>query len=195
VAGPLSAHAQALCYRSAMELERRLADRRTLVITHAEPDDPAAIVAYVERACGESDFLTFGPGEFGISVEDETRFIAALDGGRFDFMLKGVVDGEIVSACMIMRPKRPRVRHIGDFGISVARSCWGLGVGRHMCLAVLDVARRVGVTKVNLQVRDDNARAMRLYESVGFRREGVTERALRIGDRYFANVMMGIALD
>ncbi len=93
-----------------------------------------------------------------------------------------------------MRSARPRIRHIGEFGIIVAKSHWGLGVGKAMCLAMLDAARHVGVTKVNLEVREDNARAIRLYEAVGFTREGVTARASRMGESYFANVMMGICL-
>jgi RimJ/RimL family protein N-acetyltransferase len=178
-----------------MEFEGRLADGRKLVIGHVEVDDAAELVAYVNRISGESDFLTFGSGEFGMSVEDETKFIQALDGGRFNFMLKGVIEGEIVSASTLMRQKRPRVRHTGEFGISVAKSHWGLGIGKNMCLTMLAVARRVGVTKVNLKVREDNHRAIRLYESVGFRREGLTQRALRLDDRYFAELDMGACLD
>jgi ribosomal protein S18 acetylase RimI-like enzyme len=53
----------------------------------------------------------------------------------------------------------------------------------------------VGVTKVNLEVREDNASAIRLYEAVGFTREGVTARASRMAESCFANVMMGICLD
>jgi RimJ/RimL family protein N-acetyltransferase len=110
-------------------------------------------------------------------------------------MLKGVVERAIVSTCTLMRPARPRVRHMGVFGISVAQSHWGIGVGKAMCLGVLSVARQVGVTKVDLQVRDDNVNAIRLYESLGFKREGVSSRALKIGERYFDNIVMGLCLD
>jgi len=177
-----------------MDLECRLKDGRTLHIAHAEPTDAAEIVAYVNRIGGESDFLTFGAREFGMSVEEEAQFITQLEGGRFNFMLKGIVDGQIVSTCTLMRPRRSRVLHIGEFGLSVGKSHWGLGVGRRMCLAMLEVARQVGVTKVDLRVREDNARAISLYESVGFRREGVAARGLKIGDRYFADVIMGACL-
>ena len=128
-------------------------------------------------------------------MDDETKLIASLADGRAGFLLKGTVDGAIVSTSTLMRPKRSRVRHVGVFGISVARSHWGLGVGKGMCTAMLATARAVGVTKVNLEVREDNVSAIRLYESVGFVREGKSARALRIGDRYFDNLAMGICLD
>ena len=178
-----------------MVSDGKLKDGRLLQIGHVAVADAAALVAYVERVSGESDFLTFGAGEFGISPEEEAKFVTELEGGRFNFMLKGVVEGTIVSLCTIMRPRRGRVRHIGDFGISVAQSHWGLGVGRRMCLAMLEVARTVGVTKVDLKVREDNARAIRLYEAIGFAREGLQRRGAKVGGQYFSHVMMGMCLD
>ncbi len=178
-----------------MKFESHLADGRKLVIQHAEPKDAAEIVGYLERVSAETDFLTFGAGEFGLSVNDETKFIDELRGGRFNFMLEAVVDRRIVATCTLMRPRRPRVRHIGDFGISVAKAYWGLGIGKKLCLAMIETARELGVTKIDLKVREDNARAIRLYESVGFKREGVNERALRVGGRYYADLMMGLCLD
>ena len=174
--------------------EGRLKDGRTLRIGHARVEDAAELLAYARRAGGESDFLSFGAGELDMTVEDEAAFIANLEGGRHHFMLTGVVDGAIVSAASITRGKRPRLRHIGTFGISVARSHWGLGVGKRMCLTTLDVARRVGVTRIELRVRADNDKAIRLYESVGFVRDGVAPRGIRIGEEYFDDVMMGMGL-
>jgi len=180
---------------SGMRFESLLKDGNRVVVSHAESGDAAEIVAYIERVSGESDFLTFGPGEFGMTVDDERKFISDLGDGRSGFILKGVVGGKIVSTCTIQRSSRSRVSHIGTFGISVAQSHWGLGIGRAMCAAMLDVARRIGVTKVDLRVREDNARAIHLYESLGFRREGVAQRGMKIGDRYFADVIMGVSLD
>jgi RimJ/RimL family protein N-acetyltransferase len=181
-------------YLGGMERVSTIKDGRELRILRVQPEDAADILVYTERVSGESDFLSFGPGEFGISLEEETKFIRSLDGGRLGFLLKGVVGGEIVSVCALMRPPRPRLKHNGRFGISVAASCWGLGVGRAMCLATLDAAREVGVTKVDLHVREDNAKAIALYESVGFQREGLSVQGFRIGGKYFADVVMGVCL-
>jgi RimJ/RimL family protein N-acetyltransferase len=178
-----------------MEYEGRIKDGRSLRIAHVETRDAAETVAYVNRVSGESDFLTFGLDEFGVSVEDEEKFIASLEGGGFNFALKGVVDGKIVSLCLVTRRTRPRLRHLGELGITVAKSHWGFGVGRAMCLAMLDVARQVGITKVDLKVREDNTNAIRLYESLGFQQEGLVTRAIKIGDRYFAHMIMGMCMD
>ena len=52
-----------------------LRDARTLLIRDAVPDDAAAILAYLEVISGESDFLTFGPGEFELNETQEAEYL------------------------------------------------------------------------------------------------------------------------
>ena len=52
--------------------------------------------------------------------------------------------------------------------IAVRPEARGKGIGRQLLKAVESEARQLGCGKVTLEVRSDNARAMRLYQSVGF---------------------------
>jgi ribosomal protein S18 acetylase RimI-like enzyme len=53
--------------------------------------------------------------------------------------------------------------------IAVCPEGRGQGVGRQLLNAVTDEAKKLGCGKVTLEVRSDNARAMGLYQSVGFK--------------------------
>jgi ribosomal protein S18 acetylase RimI-like enzyme len=53
--------------------------------------------------------------------------------------------------------------------IAVGPNARGQGVGRQLLAAVEAEARSSGCCKVTLEVRSDNARAMGLYQSVGFK--------------------------
>ena len=57
--------------------------------------------------------------------------------------------------------------------IAVARSAQGHGLGARLLQALLDEAARRRQSRVLLEVRADNARAIALYERFGFRRSGV----------------------
>ena len=48
---------------------------QVLVIREAVPEDARALLNYVEAVSGESDFLTFGPGEFELTEEQEADFL------------------------------------------------------------------------------------------------------------------------
>lgn len=53
--------------------------------------------------------------------------------------------------------------------IAVSPAARGRGIGRKLLAAVETEARAFGCCKVTLEVRSDNARAMGLYQSVGFK--------------------------
>ena len=47
----------------------RLKSGEELVIREAAPEDAATLLDFVDQVSRESDYLTFGPGEFGITLE------------------------------------------------------------------------------------------------------------------------------
>ena len=57
--------------------------------------------------------------------------------------------------------------------VTVARTLRGLGYGRSQAQHLLEVARDRGVRLVTLEVRDSNASARKLYESLGFTAVGM----------------------
>lgn len=59
--------------------------------------------------------------------------------------------------------------------MAVDERLWGRGVGRGLLTALLDEARRRGVTHMYLDVREDNPRAQKLYTDFGFTRIGVRD--------------------
>ena len=57
--------------------------------------------------------------------------------------------------------------------VTVAEAYRGLGYGRAQALHLLEAAAERGVRAVTLEVRDSNAPARNLYESLGFRAVGL----------------------
>jgi ribosomal protein S18 acetylase RimI-like enzyme len=70
------------------------------------------------------------------------------------------------------------------------------GVGRALLAHCLDRARAIpGLEQINLTVTATNERALRFYETAGFRAFGVEERALRVGVAYYPKAHMVMYLD
>jgi L-phenylalanine/L-methionine N-acetyltransferase len=90
--------------------------------------------------------------------------------------------GEVVGQAALIRSSG-RLGHSADVFVAVHDDHWGRGIGRRLMLALLELADDwLGLVRLQLTVNVDNARAIRLYESLGFEREG-TQRAsvLRAG--------------
>jgi RimJ/RimL family protein N-acetyltransferase len=172
-----------------------LTNGHVLVIREAAVEDARAILEYVEHISGESDFLSFGPGEFELTVEEEEDFLRRCSDSDSQLYMVGLIDDTIVSTLTFSAGRRPRMRHSGEFGMSVRKQVWGLGIGSLMLDTLIAWARDTGtVIKIDLRVRTDNQRAIRLYERKGFVIEGTIRKEIFLDGTYFDHYWMGLEL-
>jgi RimJ/RimL family protein N-acetyltransferase len=86
------------------------------------------------------------------------------------------------------------VKHCGTLGMGLLPSHRGLGLGERLLRACLDKAQAKGLTRIELQVRADNAAAIRLYERVGFAHEAVMRRAMCFDGVHYDALQMSLLL-
>jgi ribosomal protein S18 acetylase RimI-like enzyme len=166
----------------------------SLVISRASLDDAEAIIKYLNSVGGESDFLTFGFNEFWLSVDEERKVILDTLAHEINLMLVAKVDNIIVAQLFVQRSNKERLRHIGEISLSVSRAYWGKSIGLQLMLDAIEWAKKKNISKLQLQVRCDNDRAIRLYQKLGFSIDGKIHRALKIGSLYFDEHLMGLCL-
>jgi GNAT superfamily N-acetyltransferase len=97
--------------------------------------------------------------------------------------LVALVDDRIVGHLRVTRmDERAAIRHVGSFGLIVAASARGIGVGRAL-LEVTEIwARQHGVDRLTLEVFAGNDRARALYTKAGYVEEGFHKGAVRFPD-------------
>ncbi|WP_184311737.1 GNAT family N-acetyltransferase [Anaerosolibacter carboniphilus] len=174
----------------------KLKNGQSMILREAVPEDAEAMITFVNQVAGESDNLTFGPGEFAVTLDQEKSILAEFQQGLNQLFLIGEIDGEIVGNLTFRGGHRPRVAHVGEFGISVLKKYWGLGIGKYLLEYLIDWAREVGfIYKINLRVKEDNEGAIQLYRKMGFREEGRLTRDFCIDGRYYDSIAMGLQID
>ena len=167
-----------------------------LILRRAEPRDAEQMLAYLNQVAGESVNLTFGPGEFGLSVQEERAFLLQMGESPTSLYLIAEIAGEIAGALTFSTGKRPRLQHAGEFGMSILRSYWNLGVGSRMLAYLIEWARHTdAIRKINLRVRVDNLPAIHLYEKYGFVQEGRVTREFYLRGQFVDVYMMGLQFD
>jgi len=170
-------------------------ERGSLTVAEAGPRDAASLLTHARQVARESDFLSAGPGERTRRLEAQVAFLRRLQSNGAGFVLKGMVGGRLVAVLSVVRPTQPRLRHRAEIGLTVRAAHWGQGIGHRMGAVAIALATVRGLRKLNLHVRADNRRAIRLYLALGFSQEGLSPRALCVRGRFFAEVMMGLCLD
>ena len=166
-----------------------------LVIREAEVKDAAIIIDYVNIIAGESENITFGPGEFTMTVDEEEKFIKSTSKSENNTFIVAFIGDEMVSLADVHAGKRPRIRHSGELGITVLKKYWRKGVGQAMMQYLIDWARDAGLRKLNLRVREDNHGAIILYRKLGFLDNGIITREFLIGEKFYSTIFMGLEIN
>lgn len=101
--------------------------------------------------------------------------------GWSDWPRRGVLvaeDDEVLGFAYLGPSRDAAPVFVGEIrSIYVLPARWGAGVGRRLTTAALASLRSAGCTEAQLWVLDTNARAIRFYESAGWRTDGATKAA------------------
>lgn len=143
------------------------------------------------------------------TVAKESRYLALLDTPTMEQVRSFVeeqlrnkmphyiaIEGDIVVGwCDIASFNRPALAHSGVLRMGVLKEHRGSGLGAEMMRIVLDEAKKMGIERVELEVREDNGRAVKFYQKFGFEIEGIKRNACKT-DGTYANVLtMGLLFD
>ena len=162
-------------------------------VERARPEDAAALIEYLRVVGGESDNLTFGAEGIPATVEEETAFLEKNAASPRSIMLLAKEDGEIIGDGHIEAFSR-RLSHRAGLGITVRKAAWGRGVGTAIMERLIAHAWEQGIEIIELQVRSDNARAIRLYEKFGFVKIGHYPGFLKVDGVYADCDLMNLYL-
>ncbi len=144
----------------------------SLEIRAGTPDDAAAVArVYADRSAIWGTLqVPFTPAEVWRS-----RMTHREPGSDRLFLV--AVEGEVVGTCGLHRDASPRRPHVWSMGMGMVSPWQGRGLGGAMMRHLLATAGALGVRRPELEVYDDNTRAIALYERHGVIREGVRRLA------------------
>jgi RimJ/RimL family protein N-acetyltransferase len=165
-------------------------------VREARPDDAEEMIAFVNAISEERDVdIPRAPGEFTLTVAEERKLLADFATADNAIFLVAESDGAIIGMLDCKGGTRRALRHAAMLGMSVRRDWRNRGVGRALLARVIDWARGTGiVTRIELIVYARNARAIHLYESMGFTLEGRRRRAVHQGGEYLDDLIMALLL-
>ena len=161
---------------------------RTIVLRTAREDEAEMLLDYLKTVSGESRFLLREPDEIRFTEEGERAFIRARNAAPDALMLLAFVDGEYAGNCSFEGlTGRRRSAHRVELAIALYRKFTGFGLGRLLLERLLRLVRELGYEQAELTVNAENARAIRLYERLGFRAVGRFPRASKYADGSYAD--------
>ena len=161
-----------------------LKDGRRAILRSPDPEkDAAELVQYLHDTAADTPFVLRTPEEVTMTVEGEERFLEAVVDSDYDCMILCEVDGRIAGNCHLSFKGKQKVRHRCSVAIALRKEFWRQGIGTAMFEKMIAIAeKREGVTVMELEFVEGNARARGLYEKMGFRIVGMHPDAIRQPD-------------
>lgn len=176
----------------------RLHDGRICVLKNAEGVDAQAFLEYFRTAHGETEYLTTYPDEPMHTPEEMAEHLERRRESETDIEICAFVDGRLVgSAGNRLVSARDKTKHRADYGISILKAYWGLGIGSALTAACIACAKKAGLLQLELELEavSENAAAIALYTKFGFTEYGRNPRGFRTRDgRWQELVLMRLAL-
>lgn len=167
-----------------------------VIIRKAVEEDAEKLMEYLNVIGGESDFLTFGKGEFGGNIKQEEEFISNALKKENALFIIALINGKLVGNLNFTGGPRERNFHVGEFGISVLKEYWGKGIGEELIAYLIKWSEESKIIrKINLRVRTDNKRGISLYKKLGFLEEGILKRDFLINGKFYDSLLMGLLID
>jgi len=167
-----------------------------IIIRKAVKSDAEQLIRYLNIIGGESDFLTFGTGQFERTVEQEEYYIQDISNKKNALCIVAEINEKIVGNLNFSGGPRERTAHTGEFGISVLKEYWGNGIGEELIKYLINWSKESGIIrKLNLRVRTDNTRGISLYKKFGFIEEGIIKRDFLINGQFYDSLKMGLEID
>lgn len=158
----------------------RLKNGKTALLRNGAAADGGAVFENFNRTHAETDFLLTYPDENSFDAEQEAKFLQEKADSPNEIELLALVGGAVAGTAGIEAVgTKDKVRHRAEFGISILREYWGLGLGRALTEACIRCAKDAGYAQLELNAVAGNARALALYESLGFREYGRNPRGFR----------------
>jgi ribosomal protein S18 acetylase RimI-like enzyme len=162
--------------------------RSEIVIRAARESDAEEIRAAVNAVAAEKWYIATVEG---FSLAETRAFLKRIVEGNLP-QVTALAGDLVVGFCDILPNAAPGFTHVARLGMAVRPEWRRQGIGRRLLDACLALARNARIEKVELEVFSDNLAAVRMYESVGFAREGVKLRGRKLDGRYQDVVLMAL---
>ena len=173
--------------------EITLKNGKKAILKTPEISDAAGMLAYIKKACGETDLLLRTPEEWeAVTLEKEEKWVKNQRESKNTLAITCFIDGEIAGNCEISFRSGTKTRHRAVVGIAILQKFWNLGIGTAMMQYLEELARQIGYEQIELEVVDGNDTAKRLYEKCGFVETGKQARALKYDDGTYRDEILMI---
>lgn len=161
-----------------------------MIIRKIEIKDSERFLNMLKQLDNETNYMMFESGERKTTIEEMNSKIRAIhDSKSLTLVAEDEVD--IVGFLSSEIGFAKRIRHSAYIVIGILKDYRGKGIGVKLFEELEKWSLENNVTRLELTVMKHNEGAIRLYEKMGFKKEGLKEKSLIVEGKYVDEYYMG----
>ena len=164
------------------------------IIREADIEDAKNVIEYIKIVSDETDFLISDSSERKFTVKKEKEFLQNIQSSILEKIFLFEIENKIVGMCSIEGINKIRIKHRVDLAITVLKNYWGNKIGEKLIDYAIEYCKSNCIKKIELTVRIDNKRALKLYKKFGFEIEGEIKNFIYLNGNYYNCYCMGLLL-
>ncbi len=138
-------------------------------LRNATESDGQPVLDNFNLTHAETDYLLTYPDENQFDAARESQFLKKKADSDNEIEIIAMVDGVIAGTAGIEAAgMKYKIRHRAEFGVSVLKKFWGLGIGQALMTSCIECAKTAGYSQLELSVAAENIRALSMYKKAGF---------------------------
>ena len=168
-----------------------LKDGRECILRSGTAADAQAVMDNFILTHAQTEYLTSYPDEIRFTLEQEADYLAKRAEAPREIELLAELGGKIAGTAGIHGiGSYEKVKHRAGFGISLDEAFWGLGIGRALTRASAECANAAGYEQLELEAVAENAKAVMLYKTEGFKEYGRNPKGFRLRSGAFQETVL-----
>jgi RimJ/RimL family protein N-acetyltransferase len=165
-----------------------LKDGRKIILMLYRPEDKEALVSMYAGMSVEAI-------KWGLPPYDRARIERWTSDLTNRIILIARSEERIVGHLQVFRFPEERRKGVAELFVYIHQDFQNVGLGTSMMRRAIELAKERGFHRIGLTVVADNHRAIKVYEKLGFKKEGIARETFYGDDhRYHDEVEMGLLL-
>ncbi|MBN2898090.1 MAG: GNAT family N-acetyltransferase [Clostridia bacterium] len=167
-----------------------------LTVSIIKEEDAVQMIELQMRLADETVFLLRALDEVEIDAEKQRDEIRKNRNDVSSFLFGAYIKGKLVGFLSGSRGKFSRNQHVAHLAIGVLEAYWGKGVAKRLMTSFITWAKEVDISRIEMEVVEDNQRALAFCYHFGFKIEGKKESDHFVKeDKYLNTYVLGKIID
>ena len=147
-------------------------------IRQIEIQDAESFIIFLNQLDTETEFMLFERGERSVSLNQQIEFIKNLQSSINEVIFVAIHQQHIVGFIALSRKPFNKVKHCFQLVIGVLENYHGKDLANDLYKSAEQWAIDQGALRIELSVIDQNLAAIKFYEKLGFKTEGIRSKSI-----------------